>query len=205
MNRSQISTEGSTAATADIPAPELDESVASNDSRSLVPRITPKVSLLKQIFSFPAMLGGLLVTVVFASVARIGGLRGLQALLIVLGAGIMLALYGYATLRSRNSKAGFVAATVLLILAAANFNLRPQMLGYLFLVLTLIALERFRQGRQTALWFLPALFLIWIHTHATWEIGLGTILVYWLCGLREFRAGDIEMHAWKPEERMRLS
>jgi hypothetical protein len=259
MNRSQISTGGSTAATADVPTLELDERVASNDSRSLVSRIAPKVSLLKQIFSFPAMLGGLLVTgvfaarhnfevdpdlwwhlkvgenilathhwpttdpysftaegqpwlayewlgdVFFASVARVGGLRGLQALLIVLGAAIMLALYGYATLRSRNSKAGFVAATVLLILAAANFNLRPQMLGYLFLVLTLIALERFRQGRQTALWFLPALFLIWINTHATWEIGLGTILVYWLCGLSEFRAGDIEMHAWKPEERMRLS
>jgi hypothetical protein len=248
-----------TSMSADLATQELGEICAPEVVSSSGPAPIAKVGLLKQIFSFPAMLGGLLVTgvfvarhnfevdpdlwwhlkvgenilathhwpttdpysftaagqpwlayewlgdVFFASVARVGGLRGLQALLIVLGAAIMLALYGYATLRSRNSKAGFVAATVLLVLAAANFNLRPQMLGYLFLFLTLIALERFRQGRQTALWFLPALFLIWINTHGTWEIGLATILVYWFCGLRKFRAGDIEMHAWKPEERVRLS
>jgi hypothetical protein len=218
-----------------------------------------RINPLHQIFSFPAMLGGLLVVgafaarhnfevdpdlwwhlkvgenilathrwprvdpysftaggqpwlayewlgdVFFAAVARIAGLQGLQALLIILSAAIMLALYGYATLRSRNSKAGFVAAALMLILAALNFNLRPQMLGYLFLILTLVALERFRRGHSAALWFLPPLFLIWINTHGSWEIGLGTLLFYWLCGLKEMRFGDIEMHAWKPEERMRLS
>jgi hypothetical protein len=259
MNRSQISTGGSTAATADIPAPELDESVASSDSRSLVPRITPKGSLLKQIFSFPAMLGGLLVTgvfvarhnfevdpdlwwhlkvgenilvthhwpitdpysftaagqpwlasewlgdVLFAALARVAGLQGLQALLIVLGAAIMLALYAYATLRCKNSKAGFVAATVLLALATANFNLRPQMLGYLFLILTLVALERFREGQPGGLWFLPAVFLIWINTHGTWEIGLGTVLVYWMCGLSDFHIGNIEIRAWSQRQRLQLS
>jgi hypothetical protein len=218
-----------------------------------------RINALHQIFSFPAMLGGLLVVgvfaarhnfevdpdlwwhlkvgenilathrwptvdpysftaggqtwlayewlgdVFFAAVARIAGLQGLQALLIILSAAIMLALYGYATLRSRNSKAGFVVAALMLILAALNFNLRPQMLGYLFLILTLVALERFRRGQSAALWFLPPLFLIWINTHGSWEIGLGTLLFYWLCGLKEMRFGDIEMHAWKPEERMRLS
>jgi hypothetical protein len=218
-----------------------------------------RINPLHQIFSFPAMLGGLLVVgvfaarhnfevdpdlwwhlkvgenilathrwptvdpysftaggqpwlayewlgdVFFAAVARIAGLQGLQALLIILSAAIMLALYGYAALRSRNSKAGFVVAALMLILAALNFNLRPQMLGYLFLILTLVALERFRRGQSAALWFLPPLFLIWINTHGSWEIGLGTLLFYWLCGLKEMRFGDIEMHAWKPEERMRLS
>jgi hypothetical protein len=218
-----------------------------------------KVGWLKQLFSFPAMLGGLLVTGVFVSrhnfevdpdlwwhlkvgegilttntwpttdpysytaagqpwlayewlgdvffsaVARVGGLGALQALFIVLGAAIMLALYGYATMRARNSKAGFVAATVLLVLAAANFNLRPQMMGYLFLVLTLIALERFRQGSFLALWLLPPLFLLWINTHGSWEIGLAVVLLYWVCGLKEMRLGDIQMHAWTPRQRQRLS
>ncbi|HSY31895.1 MAG TPA: hypothetical protein VLA42_07890 [Verrucomicrobiae bacterium] len=143
--------------------------------------------------------------VLIASVARVAGLRGLQALLIVLGAAIMLALYSYATLRSKNSKGSFVAVSVLLALACANFNLRPQMLGYLFLLLTLIALERFRQGKKTALWFLPPLFLLWINAHGSWEIGLAAILAYWLCGLRGFQLGDIVVHAWSPEERTRLS
>jgi hypothetical protein len=259
MNRPKISTHANTSMSTELATTELDEIYVPQVAGQSGPSPAVNVGLLKQIFSFPAMLGGLLVTgvfvarhnfevdpdlwwhlkvgeqilathrwpttdpysftaagqpwlayewlgdVFFAVVARASGLLGLQALFIVLGAAIMLALYGYASLRSRNSKAGFVAATVLLVLAAANFNLRPQMLGYLFLILTLIALERFRQGRQAALWFLPPLFLIWINTHGTWEIGLATILIYWFCGLREFRVGDIEMHAWKPEQRMRLS
>jgi hypothetical protein len=143
--------------------------------------------------------------VLFAAVERIGGLRGLHALTIILGALIILILYGYAALRSGNSKAGFLSTAVLLLLAAFNFNLRPQMLGYLFLAFTLISLERFRQGKPALIWLLPGLFLIWINTHGTWEIGLGTILVYWLFGLKTFHLGDVEMSAWKPAERVRLS
>ena len=142
--------------------------------------------------------------VLFATVERVGGLRGLEALLIVLGAAVMLALYAFATLRSGNSKAGFVTSAVLLVLAAANFNLRPQMLGYLFVILTLIALERFREGMPRALWFLPLLFLVWVNTHGSWEIGLGVIFVYWISGLKELRIGGIESHRWKPAERFRL-
>jgi hypothetical protein len=216
------------------------------------------VSVLKRIFSFPVMLGGLLATgvyvarrnfdvdpdfwwhlkvgdgilatrqwpvadhfsftaagnpwlaaewlseVLFAGVNRLGGLRGLEALFLVLGAAILVALYTFATMRSRNSKAGFVTAAILLVLATANFNLRPQMLGYLFLILTLIVLERFRQGHGRALWFLPLLFLVWVNTHPSWEIGLGTIFVYWMSGWKEMRLGGIEMHRWSPAERLRL-
>ncbi len=255
----QISMRNSSTAAAGPVVINGEERIISDGEASTVLEPRVKIPLFQHIFSFPAMLGGLLVCGVFvalrdfevdpdlwwhikvgesilathrwpttdpysftaagqpwlayewlgdiliAGTARVGGLRGLQALLIVLGAAIMLALYGYATLRSRNSKAGFLTATVLLVLAVANFNLRPQMFGYLFLILTLIALERFRQGKPAALWFLPPLFLIWINTHGSWEIGLGIILVYWACGLKEFRLGDIEAHAWKPEERVRLS
>ena len=259
MNRPELSMHTNTSMSADVATPELGEICAPELVSSSAPASIAKVGLLKQIFSFPAMLGGLLVTgvfvarhnfevdpdlwwhlkvgenilathhwpttdpysftaagqpwlasewlgdVLFATVARVAGLRGLQALLIVLGAAIMLALYAYATLRCKNSKAGFVAATVLLALATANFNLRPQMLGYLFLILTLVALERFREGQPGALWFLPAVFLIWINTHGTWEIGLGTVLVYWMCGLSDFHIGNIEIRAWSQRQRLQLS
>lgn len=215
-------------------------------------------SLLRLLFSFPAMLGATLVGVVFVegrtffvdpdcwwhikvgqnilathhwpttdpfsftvagtpwmayewlgdvlmgTVERFAGLRGLDALLIVLASAVMIALYYYATLRSGNSKAGFVTAAVLCSLAFVSFNLRPQMLGYLFLVLTLIALERFYQGKSRALWFLPPLFLAWINTHGSWVIGLGIIFVYWASGLVGFRLGSIEARRWHPAERIRL-
>ena len=86
--------------------------------------------------------------VLLGTVAGLGGLVGLEILLFALASAVMLALYAYTTLRSGNSKAGFVTSGVLCSLAFASFSLRPQMLGYLFLVLTLIALERFRQGKQ---------------------------------------------------------
>ena len=142
--------------------------------------------------------------VLFAAVYRMGGLRGMQALLIVLASAVMLALYGFATLRSGNSKAGFVSAAVLLVLANASFNLRPQMLGYLFLILTLIALELFRQGKQHSVWLLPILFVIWINTHGSWIIGLGVVALYIACGLVDFHVGSLEAHRWTTSERLRL-
>lgn len=98
--------------------------------------------------------------ILLGAVERFWGLQGLESCLIVLGSAIMLALYTYTTLRTGNPKAGFAASAVLYLLAAPSFSLRPQMLGYLFIILTLIGLERFRQGNSRALWFLPPLFLI---------------------------------------------
>jgi hypothetical protein len=143
--------------------------------------------------------------VALAGAWRLGGYRGLDALLIALGSAVMLALYVYATLRSGNCKAGFLASAALFILASASFTLRPQMLGYLFLILTLIVLERFRQGKPRALWVLPALMLLWVNTHGSWIIGLGTILVYWMAGVVAFRAGNLEARAWTRGERRNIS
>ena len=142
--------------------------------------------------------------VLLAAVMRLGGIRGLELLLIVLGSAVMLALYGYTTLCSGNSKAGFAACAVLLVLANASFTLRPQMLGYLFLILTLIALEFFRRGKRGALWFLPVLFLAWVNTHGSFVVGLGVILVYWLSGFKNFRLGGIEARRWSAPDRRRI-
>ena len=229
-------------------------SVGPSSARSFKP-----IDLLKRAFSFPAMLGALLVTgvfwakhgfnvdtdfwwhlkvgedilatrhwpttdaysftapgqpwmaaewlgdVLFAWVERIGGLRALDMLLIVMSAAIILALYAFCTIRSGNSKASFAATAILTVLSLSVFNFRPQMLGFLFLVLTLIALERFRQGRPRSLWFLPPLFVIWVNAHGSWMIGLFTIFVYWVSGLKEFQLGGMEMRAWTIAQREQLS
>jgi hypothetical protein len=142
--------------------------------------------------------------VVFAVVYRLGGLRGLEVLLVALASAVMLALYGFATLRSGNCKAAFLVSAVLLTLANASFNLRPQMLGYLFLILTLIALELFRQGKQRALCLLPVLFFFWVNTHGSWIIGLGTVALYFLTGLVSFQIGSLETRRWTNVDRLRL-
>ncbi len=142
--------------------------------------------------------------VLLALAARLGGLRGLDLLFIVLAAAVVLALYYLASLCSGNSKAGFVAAAMLYLLAIPSFSLRPQMFGYLFLVIMLIVLERFRRGMRGALWLLPFLFLIWVNTHASWIIGLGVLAGYWLAGQFEFHAGGVESIRWSKPDGTRL-
>ena len=222
-------------------------------------RRTTTLALWKRVFSFPAMLGALLVggvatiaraffvdpdvwwhikfgqvilathrwptadtysfsvaghhwidsewiaEVLLATMCRLGGMRGLELLLLVLGSAILIALYTLATIRSGNSKAAFLATAAVFLLAAPSFNLRPQMLGYLFLTLTLIALERFRQGKRHATWVLPILMLIWVNAHASWTIGLGVIAVYLATGLVEFHVGDIEARRRSPSDRLQLA
>lgn len=140
-----------------------------------------------------------------AAVYRIGGLRGLGVLLIAVGAAVILSLYAFATLRSHNSKAGFVAAAMLCTFAFANFNLRSQMFGYLFLIITLTILELFREGKKWPMWLLPPLLLVWVNTHGSWIVGLGTIFVYWICGFFKFQIGTIQAKAWSATERRQIS
>ena len=142
--------------------------------------------------------------VLLAAVYRAGGLRGLGALLIILGSLFALALYYFTTTRCGNPKAGFLASAVLLNLVNM-FNLRPQMLGYLYLILTLIVLERFRQGKRGAIWLLPLLMLVWINTHGSWIIGLGTIGVYLASGLVSVRVGNLKTRRWSTLERRHLA
>lgn len=143
--------------------------------------------------------------VLLAIVNRLGGIYALEVLLIVLGCAVMLSIYGLATICSGNSKAGFVAASILLPLASVSFTLRPQMLGYFFLILTLMALERFRQGRRAALGFLPLLMVIWVNTHGSWIIGLVAILIYWITGFGQFEIGSLKGNKSTPQDQIYIS
>lgn len=143
--------------------------------------------------------------VLLAAANRIGGIPALDALLFLLGSAIVIALYTLMTIRSGKSKAAFIGSAMLLLLATVSFSLRPQMLGYLFLILTLVALERFRQGKSRMLWFLPVLMLLWVNTHGSWIIGMGTIFVYWMSGLVEFKLGDLQAKRWDLIDRQRIS
>lgn len=142
--------------------------------------------------------------VVLAIFANLWGLRGLMAFGVILAAAILFALYALVTLRCGNSKAAFVVCCFFLPLVYPSLSLRPQMISYLLLVLTLIILERFRQGHTGALWLLPPLFLVWINTHGIFTLGVFALGVYWACGLVEIHWGDLESRRWTPRERVRL-
>ncbi len=142
--------------------------------------------------------------IVIAAANRLAGLSGLAVLMVALGAGIVLLMYRYAYLRSGNAKAAFVACAVLLPLTVVSFTLRPQLLGYVFLLTTLIWLEKFRQGKHKTLWLLPLLFVIWVNVHGTFTFGLAALGLYWVSGLVDFRFGQIRSERWTDKQRRHL-
>jgi hypothetical protein len=142
--------------------------------------------------------------VITALAYRLGELRGLDVLLITVTSIIVLLVYYFAWLRCRNSKAAFFATFIMLPLAALCFTLRPQLIGYIFLLITLISLERFRQGEQKTLWVLPPVFLLWVNTHGSFTLGFMALGLYWLSGLADFSSGGLYAVRWKPEQRFHL-
>ena len=142
--------------------------------------------------------------VIIAQAWRWGGLRALMVLLVALAAMILLLLYYQAYRRCKNSKAAFVACAVLLPLVSLSITIRPQLLGYIFLIATLIALERFRQGHPKALWVLPLIFLLWVNAHGTFVFGFLVLGVYWASGLKAFQFGGLYAEQWTQRQRQRL-
>lgn len=142
--------------------------------------------------------------VVMALSNRVDGLSGLTILDVSFAASIILLIYGYSYVKSRNSKAAFIACAVALPLVIVFSDLRPQLLGYIFLLITLISLESFRQGRLKKLWFLPFVFLLWVNTHGTFALGLGIVGLYWVSGMVKARIGGIKSQLWTTEQRRHL-
>ena len=134
---------------------------------------------------------------------HLAGLEGLICLLLLMAGTYVLVLYYYAYQSCRNAMAAFLACVALLPLAS-SFTLRPQMLGYIFLMVALIILEQFRQGHQRTLWLLPVLFLIWVNTHGTFVLGFFVMGVYWAAGLCSFQFKYVRGDRWPPKQRQQL-
>ena len=142
--------------------------------------------------------------VTMAIASNVSGLRGLTALFVFLAIGLALLICYYAWLRSQNVLAAGIATILVLQVAEPIFGMRPQMLGYAFLIITLIFLEYFKQGRPRALWPLPLIFLIWVNAHGSFILGFLVLGIYWACGLVEFRSNFLEAKRWTPAQRLHL-
>jgi len=143
--------------------------------------------------------------VVFALCMRWGGLRGLAVLLTLLSAVFLGLLFYYSCLRSGKVKAAVLACVAMLPMASTCLTLRPQLVGYIFLLITLICLEYFHQGHAKALWVLPLVFLFWVNTHGTFVLGLAVLAVFGASRLKGFRLGKFVAQAWSVAQRRQLA
>ena len=142
--------------------------------------------------------------VLMAAVFHLGSLRGLQVLLVFLSVGVVLLTYVYAWVRTGNHLASAAAVGLVMQVEGPALTLRPQLLGYIFLLITLIYLDLFKQGRLKSLWFLPCIFAVWVNTHGSFVLGLFFLAAYWLGGLTDFRWGNVVAESWNKKQREHL-
>ncbi len=131
------------------------------------------------------------------------GQRGIFCVTYLSILGILLGIFGLATMRSRNVKAAFLATFLALALATVSFGPRTLLFGWIFLVVELAILYSFRSGRDFS-WILPPLFLLWINMHGSWVIVLAVLALFALSGCVEGNWGCIEAKRWSEAQRRKL-
>jgi hypothetical protein len=136
---------------------------------------------------------------------RFGGYPGLMLWLCFFTAALLIAGYCLCSLYSENAKIGFLGALTIWLFATIGLSIRPQMIGYLLLIVELlfIHLGRTRNPR----WFLgmPPLFAIWVNCHGSFFLGLIVAGVFLFSSLFNFQRGSLVAAGWDPHCRRMLT
>jgi hypothetical protein len=127
---------------------------------------------------------------------RLGGYTGLMLWLCIFSSAIVIAGYLLCSIYSGNAKIAFIGAMTIWVFATIGFAIRPQMIGYLFLILELLFLHLGRN--RSPRWFLglPPIFAVWVNTHGSFFLGLAVAGVILCSSLFSFRMGLLVAPRW---------
>jgi hypothetical protein len=134
-----------------------------------------------------------------------GGLSGLMLWLAFFSIVLVLAGYILCWLSSGNVKVAFAGAMLIWLFATVSFSLRPQMIGYLLLVVELILIQLGR--RHDPRWFLglPVVFALWINCHGSFMLGLVLAGVLLFTSFFSFEIGSLRAQSWPARCRRMLA
>ncbi len=136
---------------------------------------------------------------------RWAGYSGMMLWLCFFSSALLVAGYALCSLYARNAKVGFVGAMVIWFFATAGLAIRPQMVGYLLLVIELLV---FHLGRtRNARWFfcLPPLFAIWVNCHGSFFLGLAVAGLFLFSSFFRFQEGLLVASGWDARQRRMLA
>ena len=136
---------------------------------------------------------------------RLGGYPGLMLWLCLLSAALLIASYVLCWTYSGNAKVGFLGALIIWLFATSGLSIRPQMIGYLLLILELLLLHLGRTRNPRWFFLLPPLFAFWVNCHGTFFPGLVIGVAVLLCSLITFRLGPIVPSSWDSRTRQMLT
>ena len=135
---------------------------------------------------------------------RAGGLSGINAMMFATISLIFLGLLYLSYMETRHFKAAIVACCFLTFIASVSFGPRTILFGYLYLVLLLIILQRFRQKGNAPLWLIPLLFCLWANTHGSWSLGLIVFSIITAAGFVRGSWGRVDAERWTPSQMGKL-
>jgi hypothetical protein len=133
------------------------------------------------------------------------GYTGLMIWLCFTTAAVLIAGYILCSLYTRNPKIGFLGALVIWFFATAGLSVRPQMIGYLCLLLELIVLQLGCTRSYRCFFALPILFAIWINCHSSFFLGLIVAAAFLVASRFTFTVGNLHAMAWTPNARRMFS
>lgn len=135
---------------------------------------------------------------------RLGGYSGLMLCFCFFTAALLIAGYVLCSLYAGNPKIGFLGALTLWLFATAGLSIRPQMIGYLLLVIELLI---FHLGRtRDRRWFfgLPPLFAFWVNCHGSFFLGLLVAGIFFATSFSSFQTGSLISIRWTSTVRKTL-
>src|SRR5437016_2500541 len=135
---------------------------------------------------------------------RAGGLSGVNAVMFATISLIFLGVLYLSYIETRHFKAAIVACSFLTFIASVSFGPRTILFGYLYLVLLLIILQRFRQKGSAPLWLIPPLFCLWANTHGSWSLGLIIFSIITAAGFVQGSWGRVDAQRWTPAQMGKL-
>lgn len=125
-----------------------------------------------------------------------GGYTGLMLWLCFFSIALLLAAYALCTLYSGNAKVAFAGALTVWFFATAGFAIRPQMIGYLLLIVELLAVHAGRTRDPRWFFCLPPLFAVWVNCHGSFFLGIVLAGVFLFCSFFDFQFGSLVSHRW---------
>ena len=135
---------------------------------------------------------------------RLGGLSGLMLWHCILTSILLVAGFLLCSLYSGNSKVGFAGAMAIWLFATIGIAIRPQMIGYLLLIVELILIHLGRTRNPRWFFCLPPLFALWVNCHGSFFLGLLVAGAFVFASFFNFQAGSLVARSWDPRCRRML-
>jgi hypothetical protein len=139
-------------------------------------------------------------TLIFAAY-HWAGFTGLMLWLCLFVSAIFIAGYILCSLYSGNSKVSFLGALIIFIFATVGISIRPQVIGYLLLILELLCIHLGRSRTPRWFWLLPPLFALWINCHGSFFLGIVVACLFLFSSYVQFQWGSLTAERWNPSRR----